>query len=190
MPRPDIFITTCPALRHLLHRRAPALETASSRASGSRNGRRRSSCREGAREVREIGGELDASVDAGDEIARRSSRSRAATPIDEIAAFAKIADAAHVRVFQMPVEHRRCVGTAPDDTPRRCPGDSRSRRRKPAAIRLRDGIGRIDGRLNVDRLRYIREADLGQIVLDAVTLRLQRIGIRQKAVVASGSNHA
>ena len=40
----------------------------------------------------------------------------------------------------------------------------------------------VDRRLHMDRLGHIGEADLGDVVLDEVVLRLERIGIRQEAM--------
>jgi hypothetical protein len=45
-----------------------------------------------------------------------------------------------------------------------------------------DGIGGIDRGLDVDGLGHIGEADLGDVILDPITLRLERVGVRQKAV--------
>ena len=49
-------------------------------------------------------------------------------------------------------------------------------------LRLVDGVGNAERRLDVDRLRHIREADLGDIVVDPVVLRLQRVDVAEKAV--------
>ena len=49
-------------------------------------------------------------------------------------------------------------------------------------LRLIDGIGHAERRLDVDRLRHIREADLGDIVVDPIVLRLECVDIAKKAV--------
>src|SRR5208282_3465743 len=49
-------------------------------------------------------------------------------------------------------------------------------------LRLVDGVGGAKRRLDMDRLRHIREADLGDIVVDPIVLRLQCVDIAEKSV--------
>ena len=44
------------------------------------------------------------------------------------------------------------------------------------------GIGRAERRLDMDRLRHIGEANLRQIIVDPIVLRLQRVDIAEKAM--------
>ena len=138
---------------------------------------------EGASEIEQIAGKLDASVDARHELSR-GKLGEAAAPggIDKIAALAEIANSANVRVSQMPVEDLRRVRPrqmALRNDAVRIAGLVRERLQP---FRLGHRIGRVYGGLNVDGLRHIGEADLGYVVLDAIALRFQWIGVRQKAM--------
>ena len=73
-----------------------------------------------------------------------------------------------------------------DGIRRRCHADSRSVGEGLQPGGLVDRVGRVDRRLHMDRLRHVGEADLGDVVLDEVVLRLQRVGVGQEAVHGVG----
>ena len=49
-------------------------------------------------------------------------------------------------------------------------------------LRFVDGIWNAERRLDVDRLRHVREADLGDIVFDPIVLRLDRVDVAEEAM--------
>src|SRR5437667_934769 len=97
--------------------------------------------------------------------------------VHEVAAFAEISDAAHVGVLHVPIQHGfsvRIGKTAFRDDAVRITGLVGE---SLEPLRLVDWVWSAKRRLDVDRLRYIREADLGDIVFDPIVLRLQRVDI-------------
>ena len=139
--------------------------------------------RESGGEIEEIVDEPDARVDARHQIMPlQEFEAGAPGAVHEVAAIAEIPDAAHVGVLHVPIEHRLGVGIGQvalrDDAVRitGLVGESL----KP--LRLVDGVRSAKRRLDVDRLRHIREADLGDIVVDPIVLRLQGVDIAEKSM--------
>ena len=115
-------------------------------------------------------------IDAGDEVVF-GEEPEAALPvgIDEIVAGPEVADTADVLVLHVPLDHRLGVGLGEMDL-----GDNALRVAELVGHFLEpsglvDRVGRADRRLDVDRLRHVREADLGDVVLDVVLRRLDRV---------------
>ncbi len=124
-------------------------------------------------EVEEIVEVLYTRVDARDQImSLQVFEARAPGAVDEIAAFSEISNAAHVSVLNLPIKNRVGVGIGQmafrDNTMRIAGlvGESLE------PLRLVDGIRNAKRRLDVHRLRHIREADLGEIVVYPIVLRL------------------
>ncbi len=126
---------------------------------------------------------LDARIDAGDEVvALQETETGTPGGVDEVAPLAEVADAPHVGVLHVPFEHRlgvRVGQVAFGDNAVRIAGPV-GESLQPAS--LVDRIGDAERGLDVDRLRHVGETDLGDIVLDPVVLRLQRVDVAEKAV--------
>ena len=106
--------------------------------------------------------------------------------VDEIAPIAEIADTAYVPIVHVPLEHRLGVGAGEmafgDDAMRIAGAIGEGLQ----PFGLVDRIGRAERGLDVDCLWHVREADLGDVVLDPVVLRLERVDIAEEAVHGIG----
>ena len=106
--------------------------------------------------------------------------------VDEIAPIAEIADTAYVPIVHVPLEHRLGVGAGEmafgDDAMRIAGAIGEGLQ----PFGLVDRIGCAERGLDVDCLRYVGETDLGDVVLDPVVLRLERVDIAEEAVHGIG----
>src|SRR5271156_1241619 len=107
---------------------------------------------------------------------------RAPRSVHKVASIAEISDASHVGVMHVTIKHLCGVRirkmTFRDDAMRvtGLVGESLN------PLRFVDGIWNAERRLDVDRLRHVREADLGDIVFDPIVLRLDRVDVAEEAM--------
>ena len=134
-------------------------------------------------EVEQIIEELNARVDAGDEaVALEEFVAGTPSRIDEIAAAAEISDTADVGILHVPFQHRLGVRVGEVAFGDDALGIAGRVGEGLQPLGFVHGIGSAERRLDVDRLRHIGEANLRQIIVDPVVLRLQRVDIAEKAM--------
>src|SRR5580658_3598974 len=103
-------------------------------------------------------------------------------PVHKVASIAEVSDATHVGILHMSIKHLcgvRIGKMAFGDDAMRATGFV-GKSLKP--LRLIDGVWNAERRLNMNRFRHVREADLGDIVFDPIVLRLESVYVAQEAV--------
>ncbi len=134
-------------------------------------------------EVDEIVEMLDTRVDARDQIvSSQMFETGAPRSVHKVASVAKISDTTNVGVVHVTLKHLCSVGigemTFGDDAVRvtGLVGESLN------PLRLVSGVWNAQRRLDVDRLRHVREADFGDIVFDPIMLRFDCVYVAQEAM--------
>ena len=107
---------------------------------------------------------------------------RAPGAVHKVASIAEISDATNVGILHLSIKHLcgvRIGKMAFGDDAMRITGFV-GESLKP--LRLVYRVRNAERRLNVNRFRHVREADLGDIILDPIVLRLESVDIAEKAV--------